>query len=175
MVVVQVIWNETDVLAATAFPYDVSGRVMTGTLPPIDAPRPVVETAGDLLIAVSGHDFEAMRGMMDPDTFSYNFDDGSDPIPAWKDDPSVLDPILTMLQLQPTEPKKIEGYGTFYIWPYLVDSNFKHLGASEIDDLHTLGFDDAAIEDMRTFGSYLGPRLAIDETGLWRNYTTGGD
>jgi hypothetical protein len=152
-----------------------SPNVKTSLMPAIQAPRPVVRTRDAIWMAVSARDFEAMRGMMDPNTFSYNFDDGSDPIPAWKDDPSVLDPILTMLQLQPTEPKKIEGYGTFYIWPYLVDSNFKHLSASEIDDLHTLGFDDAAIEDMRTFGSYLGPRLAIDETGLWRNYTTGGD
>jgi hypothetical protein len=42
-------------------------------------------------------------------------------------------------------------------------------------DLHSLGFSDAEIEQMREFGSYIGPRLAIDADGLWRNYVTGGD
>jgi hypothetical protein len=116
-----------------------------------------------------------MRGLMDPNIFAYNFDDGSDPIPAWKQDPSVLDPILTLLRMQPSEPKTFEGYPTMYVWPYLVESDLHDLSASEIADLHTLGFDDAAIDDMRRFGSYNGPRLVIDENGLWRSYATGGD
>jgi hypothetical protein len=152
-----------------------SGRVVVGIMPPIDAPRAVIDTRDQIWDAVASVDFRAMRGLMDSNTFAYNFDDGSDPIPAWKGDPAVLDPILTLLQMQPAEPKHIEGFGTFFIWPYLVDSDMSNLSPSEIDDLHGLGFDDPAIEDMRRFGSYIGPRLAIDQNGLWRNYTTGGD
>jgi hypothetical protein len=150
-----------------------------GTSIPIAEPTPlptaVATTRDDLVRAVGAVDFVAMRRLMDPNTFSYNFDDGSDPIPAWKQDPSVLDPIIGILALPPADPKLIEGYGTFYVWPYLVDADVDHLSPDEIDDLHKLGFDDAAIRDMRRFGSYFGPRLSIDETGLWRNYTTGGD
>jgi hypothetical protein len=147
----------------------------TGVPPSEGLPAPVAATRDEIARAVGALDFDAMRDLMDANTFSYNFDDGSNPIPAWKDDPSVLDPITDILALPPAEPRVIGGYGTFHIWPYLVDSNFERLSAREIEDLHRLGFDDAAIEDMRRFGSYLGPRLSIDETGLWRNYTTGGD
>jgi hypothetical protein len=150
-----------------------------GTSIPVAEPTPlptaVAATRSDIVLAVGAVDFVAMRRLMDPNTFSYNFDDGSNPIPAWKQNPSVLDPIIGILALPPADPKHIEGYGTFYIWPYLVDADFDQLSPEEIDDLHKLGFDDAAIEDMRQFGSYLGPRLSIDETGLWRNYTSGGD
>jgi hypothetical protein len=138
-------------------------------------PAAVASTREALLGAVGTYDFGTIRRLIDPNTFSYNFDDGSDPIPAWKRDPSVLDPIPDLLALPPSAPKDIQGYGTFYVWPYLVDSDLKHLTAGEIDDLHALGFDDAAIEGMRRFGSYTGPRLSIDERGLWRNYVTGGD
>jgi hypothetical protein len=142
---------------------------------PTPLPTAVATTRGDIVRAVGAIDFVALRRLMDPNTFSYNFDDGSDPIPAWKQDPSVLDPIIGILALPPAEPKHIEGYGTFYVWPYLVDADFDHLSPDEVDDLHGLGFDDAAIKDMQRFGSYLGPRLSIDQDGLWRNYTTGGD
>jgi hypothetical protein len=145
-------------------------------VPPSDGlPPAVAGTRQAILHAVDTGDIAALAHLVDPNTFAYNFDDGSDPIPAWKADPSVLDPILTLLEMRPAEPKQIEGYGTFYVWPYLVDSDLEHLTAGEVEDLHRLGFDDAAIEDMRRFGSYIGPRLSIDENGLWRNYTTGGD
>jgi hypothetical protein len=145
-------------------------------VPSSDAiPAAVATTRDEIVRAVEALDFATIRRLIDPNTFSYDFDDGSNPIPSWKNDPTVLDPIPVILRMPPTEPKEIVGYGSFYVWPYLVDSDFQELGASEIDDLHALGFDDGAIDDMRRFGSYLGPRLAIDETGLWRNYTTGGE
>jgi hypothetical protein len=39
----------------------------------------------------------------------------------------------------------------------------------------SLGFTRREVDAMIEYGSYLGPRLAIDENGLWRNYVTGGD
>jgi hypothetical protein len=100
---------------------------------------------------------------MDPNTFSYNGDDGSNPVALWKQDPTVLDPISRVLSLPPAAPKRIDGYGTYYVWPYLVDSTFSQPSATEIQDLHSLGFDDAEIERMAKDGRYTGPRLSIDE------------
>jgi hypothetical protein len=93
----------------------------------------------------------------------------------WKEDPSVLDPIISILSLPPSAPKQIEGYATAYVWPYLVDADVSNLSPAEIDDLHGLGFDNAAIERMVTAGRYTGPRLSIDENGLWTSYSTGGN
>jgi hypothetical protein len=188
VVVVQVVRNASDVLAATAFAATfgeggstatasptVSGSVGMAILPPFDAPIAVQRTVNALVRDVPSRDIPALQTLMDPNTFSYNADDGSNPIVLWKEDPSVLDPILSILRLPPAEPKQITGYGTFYVWPYLVDSDFANLTPAEVDDLHMLGFDDAAIEQMVKDGRYTGPRLSIDENGLWTSYSTGGN
>jgi hypothetical protein len=150
-----------------------------GELPPAihleGAPPDVAVTAQRILDGVLAHDLDALAELIDPNTFVYDFDDGSDPIPAWREDPSVLDAIPGALRL-PFVVQEIEGYGTFYVWPYLVEGGaLDEVTEQERADLHALGFSDAEIERMREFGSYLGPRLAIDADGLWRNYVTGGD
>jgi hypothetical protein len=188
VVVVQVLRNGRDVLAATAFarPLDAGRSTSTASpsgtgsvgivlLPPFDAPTAVHRTVAALVRDVPIRDIPALQALIDPNTFSYNADDGSNPIVLWKEDPSVLDPIVSILRLPPAEPKQITGYGTFYVWPYLVDSDFASLTPGEVDDLHMLGFDDAAIEGMVKGGRYTGPRLSIDENGVWTSYTTGGN
>jgi hypothetical protein len=174
---------------------DASGRIVAGEavplrdVPPVpmpteagtpeiggvEVPQPVADTYVAILDGVRAHDLDALRTLLDPDTFVYNFDDGSDPTPAWREDPSVLDPIPPILEL-PFTIVEIEGYGTFYQWPYLMeDGALDDVSAQEREDLHALGFSDDEIEQMRDYGSYLGPRLSIDADGLWRNYVTGGD
>jgi hypothetical protein len=139
-------------------------------------PPDVAATAQRIYDAIPPRDFDALAELLDPMTFVFNFDDGSDPIPAWRDDPSVLDLALSILELPAAAPREIEGYGTFHIWPYLIDSDFSALTDQEIADLHSLGYDDRDIELMVQGGNgYQGPRLAIDATGLWRNFITGGD
>src|SRR5919106_543430 len=146
--------------------------------PPVDVtavPPATAETARLIFDGVLDLDFELLKSLLDPMTFVYNFDDGSNPIPEWRSDPTALDPIPAILTLPPAAPRRIEGYGTFYIWPYLVDTDFLRLTDREREDLAGLGFSEREIESMVDYGGYLGPRLAIDENGLWRNYITGGD
>ena len=141
----------------------------------VEVPAAVAETHRLILEGVRAHDVDALRMLLDPNTFVHDFDDGSDPTPIWREDPSVLDLIPPILQL-PFVVRDIEGYGTFYQWPYLVeDGALEVVSAQEREDLHALGFSDDEIEQMREFGGYLGPRLSIDADGLWRNYVTGGD
>jgi hypothetical protein len=146
--------------------------------PPVNVsgvPPATAETARLIYDGVLDLDFVLLESLLDPMTFVYNFDDGGNPIPEWRSDPAVLDPVPALLLLPPAEPRQIEGYGTFHIWPYLVDSNFSNLSDRERSDLLSLGFTSKDIEAMADFGGYLGPRLAIDSDGLWRNYVTGGD
>ena len=49
------------------------------------------------------------RELLDPNTFVYNFDDGSDPIPAWRQDPSVLDLMVAVLELPAADPRVDRG------------------------------------------------------------------
>ena len=139
-------------------------------------PPDVAVTAEGIYDAAKNGDVEGLREFLDPNTFAYNFDDGSDPIPAWRRDPSVLDLMVAVLELPAAAPRVIEGYGTFTIWPYLIDSDFDALTERERADLVSLGYTEEDIQLMIDGGhGYQGPRLAIDETGLWRNFITVGE
>jgi hypothetical protein len=139
-------------------------------------PSEVAATARGIYDAAGAGDIDGLREFLDPNTFAYNFDDGSDPIPAWRQDPSVLDLMVAVLELPAADPRVIEGYGTFTIRPYLIDSDFDALTKGERADLGSLGYTEEDIQLMIDGGhGYQGPRLAIDETGLWRNFTTMGE
>jgi hypothetical protein len=72
--------------------------------------------------------------------------------------------------------RTIRGYGTLTIWPYLIDTDFDALTEPERADLESLGYTEEDIQLMIDGGfGYQGPRLAIDQTGLWRSFTTMGE
>jgi hypothetical protein len=139
-------------------------------------PADVAVTAQRIYDAAKARDFDALAPLIDSNTFVFNFDDGSDPLDAWRADPSVLDAMVRVLLLPASAPVTIEGYGTLYIWPYLKDSDFGALAARERSDLASLGYSDRDVRSMIEGGhGYQGPRLAIDATGLWRSFTTMGE
>jgi hypothetical protein len=163
------------------------GAVMVRVETPVGDPRPsgpnlngvppdVAATAKRIYDAALAGDVDSLAPLLDPNTFAYNFDDGSDPIPTWREDPSVLDPMAAVLELPAAEPRTIRGYGTLTIWPYLIDTDFDALTERERADLESLGYTEEDIQLMIDGGfGYQGPRLAIDETGLWRSFTTMGE
>jgi hypothetical protein len=163
------------------------GAVMVRVETPVGDPRPsgpnlngvppdVAATAQRIYDAALAGDVDSLAPLLDPNTFAYNFDDGSDPIPTWREDPSVLDPMAAVLELPAAEPRTIRGYGTLTIWPYLIDTDFDALTERERADLESLGYTEEDIQLMIDGGfGYQGPRLAIDQTGLWRSFTTMGE
>jgi hypothetical protein len=159
----------------TSVPTPTGDRPSTG-VDVTGVPPDVSVTAQRIYDGARARDFDALAQLLDPNTFVYNFDDGSDPIPAWRQDPSVLDLMVAVLELPAADPRVIEGYGTFTIWPYLIDSDFGALTERERADLASLGYTEEDIQLMIDGGhGYQGPRLAIDETGLWRNFITVGE
>lgn len=147
-----------------------SGPNLTGVPPDVAA------TAQRIYDAAKARDFDALGELIDPNTFVYNLDDGSDPIPAWRADPSELDVMVAVLEMPPTSRDIGEGYGTFSFWPHLVNSDLSALLPQERADLAALGYSDEEIQLMIDGGAgYQGPRLAIDEDGRWRNFITVGE
>jgi hypothetical protein len=138
-------------------------------------PDETAETALAIHEGVLTLDFDLLESLLDPMIFVYNLDDGSNPIPEWRRDPTALDTIPAILALPPTGAVDAGEFGTLYIWPYLVHSDMSALTDQERADLASLGLSEEEIDDMIRAGQYLGPRLAIDATGLWRNYVLGGD
>jgi hypothetical protein len=148
--------------------------------PPGTMPIAVQETWLAIRTAVEDRDVDALEELIDPMTFAYNFSDGSNPIPEWRDDPSALEPIPQILDMPYYVTPGLEApdgfVGEFYQWPYLMEpGSLDEVTNEERADLHALGFDDADIQGMRDSGAYLGPRLVIRADGLWTAYVTGGD
>jgi hypothetical protein len=141
-----------------------------------DVPPDVAATAQRIYDAAKAKDFDALAELIDPNTFVYNLDDGSDPIPAWRANPSELDIMVAILEMAPTTRDIGAGYGTFYFWPYLVNSDFSAPLPLEHADLGKLGYSDREIQLMIDGGNgYQGPRLGIDGLGRWRNFITVGE
>ena len=139
-------------------------------------PPDVAATAQRIYDAAKAKDFDALAELLDPNTFVYNLDDGSDPIPAWRANPSEIDLMVAILEMRPTSRDIGPGYGTFYFWPYLVNSDVENLTPQEYADLAALGYSDEEIQLMIDGGAgYQGGRLAIDENGEWRNFITVGE
>ena len=159
----------------------ISIRTPTGAAPAEPAPNvdgvapDVATTAQRIYDAAKTHDFDALAELIDPNTFDYNLEPGTDPIPAWRSDPAQLDLMVAILEMAPTT-RVIEGNGTFTFWPYLVNSDFDALSSTERADLAALGYSEEEIRLMIDGGAgYQGPRLAIDEKGRWRNFITVGE
>jgi hypothetical protein len=130
-----------------------SGPNLTGVPPDVAA------TAQRIYDAAKAKDFDALAGLLDPNTFV-----------------SELDVMVAILEMPPTSRDIGEGYGTFFFWPYLVNSNPSALLPQERADLASLGYSEQEIQLMIDGGAgYQGPRLAIDEDGRWRNFITVGE
>ena len=141
-----------------------------------DVPPDVAATAQRIYDAAKAKDFDALAELLDPMTFTYNSNPGANPIPEWRANPSELDVMVAILELPTTTRDIGPPYGTFYFWPYLVNSDFSSLSPQELADLNALGYSDEEIQLMVDGGTgYQGPRLAIDENGEWQNFITQGE
>jgi hypothetical protein len=146
------------------------GPYTSGGLPP-----DVAVMAQRIYDAARAGDVDGLGELLDPMTFIYNMSDGSDPTPEWRENPSELDLMVAILEM-PWTSREIEGEGTFYFWPYLVNSDLDALIPEEREDLKSLGYTGEEIQLMIDGGTgYQGPRLAIDENGEWRNFITVGE
>lgn len=149
--------------------------VPTGpTNPGEEIPSAVLSTRDQVAVAAENHDVDALERLMGPD-FSYNFDVGSAAVEQWRDDPAPLDALARILQLSFTTTR-MQGVGTVYVWPALVDSDLANPTAEDQLTLDGLGISERDVQDMLdAFGGYVGPRAGIAEDGTWVFYVVGGD
>jgi len=172
--------------SSSPIPTDTSGATGTsgGTGPGEEVseeiPSAVLATRDAIAIAAETRDYDALKALIDPDRFSYNFDVGTDPVPEWRRDPSILDTLVAILQMPPmghtiTDPL-LDGAGPTYMWPALIASDLTNLTVEERAMLEALGITRRDIQSMlEAFGGYTGPRTGIAEDGTWLFYTIGGD
>lgn len=139
-------------------------------------PTPVLRTRDAILAAIEAGDLGALEALIDPDRFSYNFDDGSDPVPEWRKDPSVLEPLVEILRMPFATREGTPDVGTVYVWPALTEADLAHPSDAERAMLERLGISERELARMlEAFGAYVGPRTGIAQDGTWLFYTVGGD
>lgn len=139
-------------------------------------PEAVLRTRDAILAAIRVRDFDALETLIDPDRFSYNFDDGSNPVPEWRKDPSVLDTLARILEMPFVTRQGTPDVGTIYVWPSLTEADLEHPTEEERAMLGRLGIGETEIRAMlEAFGAYTGPRTGIAQDGTWLFYTIGGD
>ena len=146
------------------------------TGPQASLPEPVLRTRDAILAAIAAGDLDALEGLIDRNRFSYNFDDGSNPVPEWRKDPTVLEPLVAILRMSFATREGTPDVGTVYVWPALVDADLAHPSDEERALLEQLGISERELAGMlEAFGAYAGPRTGIAQDGTWLFYTLGGD
>jgi hypothetical protein len=170
---------------------DATGVSLGAVLTPIDTPVDEISeqgpyTSGGLPVDVAvmaqriydtaqAGDVDGLGELLDPNTFTYDFEPGTDPTDAWRANPSELDLMVAILEM-PWTSREIDGNGTFYFWPYLVNADLEALTPEQRAAFASLGYSDEDIQMMIDGGTgYQGPRLAIDENGQWQNFLTVGE
>lgn len=139
-------------------------------------PAPVLRTRDAIIAAIEAGDLGALEAFTDPDRFSYNFDDGSNPVPEWRRDPSVLEPLAAILRMPFATREGTPDVGTIYVWPALTEADLAHPSEEERAMLEQLGISERELARMlEAFGAYVGPRTGIAQDGTWLFYTLGGD
>ncbi len=139
-------------------------------------PTPVLQTREAILAAIEAGDLDALEGLIDPDRFSYNFGDGSNPVPEWRRDPAPLEALAEILRMPFATRQGTPEVGTIYLWPALTEADLADLDADERAMLQELGISEPEVRRMlEAFGGYVGPRTGIAQDGTWLFYTTGGD
>ncbi len=139
-------------------------------------PIPVLQTRDAILAAIEAGDLDAVERLTDPDRFSYNFGDGSNPVPEWRRDPAPLEPLPKILRMPFATRQGTPEVETIYLWPALTEADLAEPDANERAMLQELGISEREVQRMlEALGGYVDPRTGIAQDGTWLFYTTGGD
>ena len=140
--------------------------------PQLAVPPPVAATREAILAAARARDFDALRGLIPDEGFTFSFGGETDPIRYWKrlesrDHVPVIGDILPAVL--ETDPGFERGV---FVWPTQATEDPARWDPADIEALAGIH----AEEDVRAFqeaGLYYGWRLGIDRNGTWVFFVAG--
>lgn len=152
-------------------PPETSPTPDTLTVPPQEGlPEPVAATRAAIASAASARDFDALRELIDPASFTYSFGGGRRPIAHLRRldarGERPLETLVAILQMPYTKA------GDVYVWPFAYDRDPETLTAEERELLSAIATEDE-IRSWVEFGGYLGWRAGIRSDGVWVFYVAG--
>jgi hypothetical protein len=141
--------------------------------PAVTEPPPAVTQRRDAIVsAAHARDYEALEGLLDPETFSYSFGESGDPIGYWQELESeahvpIFGDIIPLVLS--TRPAKMDDV---YVWPAAAAKDPATWTEEDRADLRLFNAD----EDISSFeqaGGYLGYRAGIRKDGTWLFFVAG--
>jgi hypothetical protein len=145
----------------------------TTTTPAEEAlPGPVAEKHEAIVDAAHALDYEELKTLLDPKTFTYSFGEGGDPIGYWRrlveqgEMPILGDYLPTVLAMPWARQ------GPLYVWPSAhakKPSRWTQEDRKALERLYT----EEEIRQFERAGSYLGWRVGIRKDGTWLFFVAG--
>jgi hypothetical protein len=136
-------------------------------------PFEVAMTREDIYRAAVAHDYEALRLLVDPETFSYSFGEEGDPIGYWRRQEKNEIPILGDI-LSGVIHTRFGVNENIYVWPSAAAKLPAEWTEADIEAMHRAGYRD---RDIKAFeeqvGGYAGWRVGIRSDGTWVYFISG--
>jgi hypothetical protein len=145
----------------------------TTTAPAEEAlPGPVAEKHEAIVDAAHALDYEQLATLLDPETFTYSFGEGGDPVGYWRrleeqDETPILGDYLPTVLAMPWAKQ-----GLLYVWPSAHAKKPAQWTEDDRKALEQLYTEDEILQFERA-GSYLGWRVGIRKDGTWLFFVAG--
>lgn len=142
-----------------------------------DAPFPVQETHARLVELAAACDFDGLAELASrSDAFTFTFGAEDDPADHWRaldEEEEVIAALLKILGMSHDVQTDTGGGEPIYVWPgaFLGEPDGGPTEA-EWDEVRAI-YSDGEIEQMKRFGSYIGYRVGITESGDWIFFVAG--
>jgi hypothetical protein len=135
-------------------------------------PTAVAETREDIYRAAVKHDYKALRSLLDPETFTYSFGGGGDPIGYWREQEEADVPILgdilpVVLHTRFGETQNI------FMWPSAAGKEPSEWTEADLESMRKAGSTDEEIRSYEQYGGYTGWRAGIRADGTWLFFIAG--
>ena len=126
----------------------------------------------DIYRAAVANDYEALRVLLDPETFSYSFGESGDPIGYWRRQEESEVPLLGDI-LPTVLHTRFGRRGPIYVWPAAAARPASEWTQEDVQSIRAAGYSDEDVESFRRFGDYLGWRVGIHSDGTWLYFISG--
>jgi hypothetical protein len=135
-------------------------------------PLAVAETREKIYRAAVAHDYETLRSLVDPETFSYSFGESGDPIGYWREQEEAEVPILgdILTGVLHTRFGKTED---IFMWPSGAAKEPSEWTEADREAMREAGSTDEEIRLFEQYGGYTGWRAGIRANGTWLFFIAG--
>jgi hypothetical protein len=135
-------------------------------------PIAVAETRQEIYRAAVERDYKALRSVIDPETFTYSFGGGDDPIGYWREQEEAEVPILGDI-LPGVLHTRFGQTEDVFMWPSAAAKEPSEWTEDDLEAMRQAGSTDEDIRSYEQYGGYTGWRAGIRADGRWLFFVAG--